>query len=228
MKKILEEELKNILDDHKLWLDSDKQKGKCANLSNTDLSRMNLSYVDLTYADLSGTDLFRVNLSYANLFNANLSYANLSDANLFNVILSYADLSHVNLFCADLSDANLSYANLSYANLAHANLYHTNIIYADLSNTVLIKTKLREVVTQNIIGKKIIAAQIKTSRKNNLVSYWVDLGIWTTGCFQGTLKELKKAVEETHKDNLFLKNRYFRAIDYILNEAEEDKNNKRG
>lgn len=165
MKKILEEELKNILDDHKLWLDSDKQKGKCANLSNTDLSRVNLSYVDLSNVDLS------------------------------------------------------------YANLAHANLYHTNLIYADLSNTVLIKTKLREVVTQNTIGKKIIAAQINTSRKNNLISYWVDLGIWTTGCFQGTLKELKKAVEETHKDNEILRDRYYRTIIYILNEAKVDEDN---
>ena len=37
MKKITEEELKTILEQHKLWLDSDGGKGKCADLTRADL-----------------------------------------------------------------------------------------------------------------------------------------------------------------------------------------------
>ena len=137
MRRMTKEELKKILDDHRLWLDSDGEEGKCA--------------------DLSYTDLFHVNLAYANLAYANLAYA----------YLSHADLSH---------------ADLSYADLSNADLYNVN-----LSNT-----KLTEVINKNIRGEEIIAVQVTTLRRNNLISYWPKLGIWTTGCFQGTLVELKK------------------------------------
>ena len=91
MKTFTEQELKEILRKHKLWLeDSDQQDAERANLS-------------------------RANLSCANLLGANLSGANLSRANL-----SCANLSCANLSCANLYDANLSGANLSGANLSGA------------------------------------------------------------------------------------------------------------
>lgn len=188
MKKISKEELKKILNEHKLWLESNGKKGKQADLSHIDLSHVNLSHVDLSHADLS--------------------YIDLSNANLSNM-----DLTNANLFYANLSDANLSFANLSFANL-----FQTDLTNANLSNAKLIK-----VADQNVKGKKIIAAQVDTSRKNNLISYWADLDIWTTGCFQGTLEELKKAIEETHKDNQSMKRKYFIAINFILSEVKEDK-----
>ena len=64
MKKITKEELKTILERHKLWLDSDGEKGKCADLSGADLSD-----ADLTGADLSGADLINSELEYTNLTN---------------------------------------------------------------------------------------------------------------------------------------------------------------
>lgn len=183
MKKISKEELKKILNEHKLWLESNGKKGKQADLSHIDLSHVNLSHVDLSHADLS-----------------------------------YIDLSNANLSNMDLTNANLSDANLSFANLSFANLFQTDLTNANLSNAKLIK-----VANQNVKGKKIIAAQVDTSRKNNLISYWADLDIWTTGCFQGTLEELKKAIEETHKDNQSMKRKYFIAINFILSEVKEDK-----
>ncbi|EHX4179143.1 hypothetical protein K1810_002984, partial [Listeria monocytogenes] len=59
------------------------------------------------------------------------------------------------------------------------------------------------------------------TRKNNQIAYIKELDIWTTGCFQGTLDELKASVEQTHKDNEKLRKRYYRVIDFILREAEE-------
>lgn len=99
-----------------------------------------------------------------------------------------------------------------------ADLSYTILSYADLTGA-----KLNWCNTQDILGQKIISVQVDTTRKNNQISYWVDLDIWTTGCFQGSLDELKKSIEETHKDNEFLRNRYYRVIDFILNEAEQDK-----
>lgn len=107
------------------------------------------------------------------------------------------------------------------ADLNNANLIGANLRGADLRGADLREADLNWINSQGIKGQKVIAVQVYTSRDNNLISYWKDLGIWTTGCFQGTLKELKEAIEETHKDNLKLKTRYERVIEFILKEAEE-------
>ncbi|WP_440971627.1 pentapeptide repeat-containing protein, partial [Listeria monocytogenes] len=142
----------------------------------------------------------------ANLRVANLSYADLSCANLRVANLSYADLSCANLRGANLSGANLSGANLSYADLNWINW-------------------------RDVVSLTVIAVQINTTRKNNQITYIKELEIWTTGCFQGTLEELKDSIEQTHASNDFLKRRYYRAINYILTEADfeedlEEENNE--
>ncbi|EAE9173061.1 hypothetical protein AWL45_09495 [Listeria monocytogenes] len=173
--------------------------------------RANLSYADLRRADLSGA-----NLSGANLRGANLSYANLSYADLRRADLSGANLRRANLRGANLSGANLRGANLSYANLSYANLS-----YADLN----------WINWRDVVSLTVIAVQINTTRKNNQITYIKELEIWTTGCFQGTLEELKDSIEQTHASNDFLKRRYYRAINYILTEADfeedlEEENNE--
>ena len=99
--------LDKILDEHRLWLKTDGEQGKKAELRYADLRYANLSYANLSYADLS----------YANLRYAELRYADLRYANL-----SYADLRYADLSYADLSYADLSYANLRYADLRYADL----------------------------------------------------------------------------------------------------------
>ncbi len=55
------EELKKILDDHKLWVRG--EGGARANLSGANLSGANLSGANLSGANLSGADLSRANLT---------------------------------------------------------------------------------------------------------------------------------------------------------------------
>ncbi|EPR4463483.1 pentapeptide repeat-containing protein, partial [Listeria monocytogenes] len=158
----------------------------------------------------------RANLSYADLRRADLSGANLRGANL-----SYANLSYADLRRADLSGANLRRANLSGANLRGANLSYANLSYADLN----------WINWRDVVSLTVIAVQINTTRKNNQITYIKELEIWTTGCFQGTLEELKDSIEQTHASNDFLKRRYYRAINYILTEADfeedlEEENNE--
>ncbi|EAF4793294.1 pentapeptide repeat-containing protein [Listeria monocytogenes] len=178
--------------------------------------RANLRGANLSYADLSCA-----NLSCANLRGANLRGANLSCANLRGANLSYADLS-----CANLRGANLRGANLSYADLSCANLRVANLSYADLR-----RADLNWINWRDVVGLTVIAVQINTTRKNNQITYIKELEIWTTGCFQGTLEELKDSIEQTHASNDFLKRRYYRAINYILTEADfeedlEEENNE--
>jgi hypothetical protein len=70
-------ELKDILDQHRLWLESDGKQGKRANLQ-----RANLRNADLREVNLWGANLWGANLQYANLQYANLRVADLQGANL--------------------------------------------------------------------------------------------------------------------------------------------------
>ncbi|EAD4543275.1 hypothetical protein B8089_13770, partial [Listeria monocytogenes] len=122
-----------------------------------------------------------------------------------------ANLSNANLSIADLSNANLSITDLSNANLYNANLRGTDLSDANLN----------WVNWQHVEGLTVICVQVDTTRKNNQITYIKELDIWITGCFQGTLDELKASVEQTHKDNEKLRKRYYRVIDFILKEVAE-------
>jgi uncharacterized protein YjbI with pentapeptide repeats len=97
MKKITETELKKILDQHALWLESGNHQGKQAILEG---------------ANLEGARLYSANLEGANLVGANLIDANLVDANLKGAYLVGANLVGANLIDANLVDANLKGAYL--------------------------------------------------------------------------------------------------------------------
>ena len=87
MKKLTQEQINKILEEHKHWLYED-----CKGW-------------ETMMADFSSCDLRDADLSYANLSGANLSGANLSGANLSGANLSGADLIGANLLYADLRDA---------------------------------------------------------------------------------------------------------------------------
>ena len=123
-------ELRTILDQHKLWLESNRKKGKRANLREADLRHANLSNADLRYADLSSADLSFADLSFARLSEADLEAAGLSGANLSNANLSFAELRYSDLSFADLRRASLRYADLRRASLRYADLRGADIDYA--------------------------------------------------------------------------------------------------
>ncbi|EAH4315438.1 pentapeptide repeat-containing protein [Listeria monocytogenes] len=152
----------------------------------------------------------------ANLSNIDLKNTNLRFTNLRLAYLRGADLRGADLRFADLSYANLSNADLSNVNLSNVNLSNANFRGVDLSDA-----NLNWVNWQHVEGLTVICVQVDTSRRNNQIAYIKELDIWTTGCFQGTLDELKASVEQTHKYNEKLKKRYYRVIDFILREAKE-------
>ncbi|EAG6803860.1 pentapeptide repeat-containing protein [Listeria monocytogenes serotype 1/2a] len=195
-----QEELDIILENHGKWLRN--EGGEKADLSNADLKNTNLRFANLRLADLRG--------------------AYLSNANFRGVDLRFADLSYANLRFADLSYANLRFADLSYANLSNADLSNVNLSNANFRGVDLSDANLNWVNWQHVEGLTVICVQVDTTRKNNQITYIKELDIWITGCFQGTLDELKASVEQTHKDNEKLRKRYYRVIDFILKEVAEE------
>ena len=108
--------LKDILEQHRLWIESNGVQGKCANLKDADLTGANLEDANLINANLSGAFL-----TGANLEGAFLTGANLEDANLINANLSGANLEGAFLTGETcLTDANLTGASLEGANLSGA------------------------------------------------------------------------------------------------------------
>lgn len=99
------EKLNKILEEHKLWLKTNGQDGKKANLRSADLRFADLSSADLRYADLSFADLSSADLRYADLRYANLSSADLSFTNLRRANLCFVDLDHSTfpLWCGGLN-----------------------------------------------------------------------------------------------------------------------------
>ena len=112
--------LKEILDQHRLWVDG--KGGKRA---------------DFTGADFTGADLNGANLNDAYLIDADLSRADLRGANLKGANLWRADLNGASLRYANLTGSNLEGASLTKANLTGANLTGAYLQYANLSNAIL-------------------------------------------------------------------------------------------
>ncbi|WP_288843682.1 pentapeptide repeat-containing protein, partial [uncultured Megasphaera sp.] len=145
----------------------------------------------------------------------------------------YVNFNGTILECSLFKQCNISDSNFAFANLRNVdftctaldnvNFAYSNLYKVDFSAAIIKNIHVARAIPINIFGQKVICTQVNTSRRNNLISYWADLGIWTTGCFQGTLEELKEKVAKTHKNNPFLRERYERAINYILEEDKADK-----
>ena len=89
MRNISKEELNEILQKHKMWLNNDKG-GERANLRSIYLRFADLRFTDLKFADLRGTDLKNADLRFADL-----RFADLRGADLRGADLRYADLTSI-------------------------------------------------------------------------------------------------------------------------------------
>jgi len=106
-------ELKTILDQHRLWVESNQKQGTQANLKGANLRGAYLLGADLQGANLQGAylqyaDLERANLEGADLRNADLRGADLRNANLGGAYLGGADLGGADLERAYLRGATFT------------------------------------------------------------------------------------------------------------------------
>ena len=134
-RQISDEELKQILEDHKKWLKLDGKGGKKADLSKSDLSYRNLRKSNLKRANLQKANLIEANLQKAYLRKANLQKASLWDANLQKAGLDGANFQKASLWDANLQKASLWHANLKKAELRRANLQDSTLRDSDLEKT---------------------------------------------------------------------------------------------
>src|SRR5580700_3884015 len=94
-------DLAEILDQHKLWVESGGETGAKADLSGVNLSKADLTGVNLQGAHLHRTNLVGADLSMANLRGASLVRADMRNANLLGTELRGANLMGANAYGAD-------------------------------------------------------------------------------------------------------------------------------
>jgi uncharacterized protein YjbI with pentapeptide repeats len=102
-------------------------------LKRTNLTNWNLSNIDLSMADLSDATLRSTNFSEALLIGADLSNANAEGAVFAGASLRAANLTNAKVAVADFQYADLSGASLSFATLYGANFFGAILFGADLS-----------------------------------------------------------------------------------------------
>lgn len=117
LREVTPDELAEILERHKLWLDTEGEEGERADLQEANLRGANLQRADLQRANLQEADLRGAYLQWANLRGANLRGATLQGANLRG-----ADLQEAGLQEADLRGATLQWATLQGAILDFSSL----------------------------------------------------------------------------------------------------------
>jgi len=134
-----------------------------ANLSGINLSGANLSEANLSISNLSGANLSQVNLTQAKLNVARLSGANLTQANLSGAILNVANLARADLREADLYQAAMIRTELIRAELSGANLSETNLTGADLGEARLRLANLRgaNLSEANLRGTSLTGANLQ-------------------------------------------------------------------
>lgn len=127
------EPLHRILDQHRDWLEG--KGGKQARLEGADLSNVDLSGVNLQKAVLASCDL-----GDACLYGADLQEAHLGKATLTGTVLTFAKLHKANLVEANLERAHLDRCDLSCAYLRDAILSRSNLSESDLQGADLVSS----------------------------------------------------------------------------------------
>lgn len=172
--------ISTLLEEHKIWLNTEGVSGNRALLDGENLQQFDLSNVDLSHAILKNVNFIRANLSGAKLCNAYLVNSNLSYSNFKNADLSYANLSNTNLESVNFTEANLQGIILQNSFLVNGDLTRTNIIGADISQSNLNNA--------NFTSATIIDTNFDNTLLNNIV-------------FTGDQAELKKAFYENSYKN---------------------------
>ena len=114
---LLPEQIKQIVDNHQLWLQTYEAEGKCADFSNEELSgyrfeNVNLSFAKFDNACLNDTKFVHTTLHHTSFYKAYLR----------RVFIRYCDINH----------ANFKFAGMNNACIEYSYIYQSNFLACDL------------------------------------------------------------------------------------------------
>lgn len=199
-------------------------------INNNLFAGADLRNLDASNLDFSGKHFFGVNFSGTNFEGANFENSNfeglMAGSSKFNAtIFCYANFTNANFSkscftCASFVSAyfnNAVFRNTIFknANFNSADFKYSRFRDVEFSNAIFDGIQLKHVITEGLLGFQVVSCQLNSSEPNRIVQYWPKLDIVTTGCFSGTMEELKAAIKKTHKNRPEIRKKYNLAIDYI-------------
>ncbi len=128
------------------------------------LTKQNLSQLDLSRLNLTGADFSSANLSNCNLKASTLTKCNFTGANLASTNMSEVQGEQSNFGQAALAGANLENANLKQADFTQANLAGANLTGAMLDEALFEKATLTDAVLTGVAAKETLFAEADLSR----------------------------------------------------------------
>ena len=162
-REISKEELAEILEAHRKWVESQGKQGKHADLSRANLQKANLENACLVLANLREANLSGANLQGADLKGANLQRADFEGANLQEADLLGTNLQRARLYAANLQGAEFFRANLQGAFLKEATLQGTSLTEANLQGAFLREANLQgaHLMAADVCGADLTKAKLQ-------------------------------------------------------------------
>jgi len=117
-----------------------------------DWSDCGFSFTDLQDANVANSNLSGIDLSYAILFRTNLSGSDLRGADLSDAYLINADLGGADLTGADLSDADLVGANLNNTVLVDTDLSRSDVDFSSIAGASFVSADLALADFSDVLG----------------------------------------------------------------------------
>lgn len=187
------------------------------NASNLDFLKINFSRANFSETDFEGADFENSNFEGVLAYSVNFSHTDFTEANFKNTNFKNSRFIRSCFKGTYLSDVNFENVNFENAKFLSVDFKNSVFSGTNFSNAIFTGIALQYTVTAGIQGFQVISCQLNSSEENRVVQYWPELDIVTAGCFSGTLKELKKKIKETHKDNPDMRKKYNLVLDYIEN-----------
>jgi hypothetical protein len=143
MKTYTRDELQEILEKHKMWLNN-KAGGKCANFQEAVLRESNFQKAVLWGANFQEADLCKANFQEAVLRESNFQKADLRGANFQKADLCESNFQKAVLWGANFQEADLCKANFQEAVLRESNFQKAVLWGADFRRAYLWRTNFQK------------------------------------------------------------------------------------
>jgi len=139
------------VESHKMWIESDGEKGAQANFESKNLQEIDFNNLDLRYAifknsnlirakiincQLQGADFSGANLSYSYCEGNDFSYSNLRNTNFEGSLLVDSLLTHVTMYKTNFYKIKTRNLDFSHSNGKHVNFNSAELIGANFTDSI--------------------------------------------------------------------------------------------
>ena len=114
---LTKEQIKQIVDNHQLWLQTTSEEGQCADFSNADLCDYKFENVNLSWAKFNNALLNDAKFVHVILYETSFYKACLR-----RTLMRFCDISHADFKSTDMQNASIEYSQMHHTDFSESNL----------------------------------------------------------------------------------------------------------